>query len=504
MDPASLKLPHGRFQHFAPFDDWTEALFPYAQFAQYDASEVAAGRTSLFVSATYAGKVRPIVWNWYGVTAAPYGDNPGRAVNLKDERFVQFWLNQYIHPWLAKINKPNVAVMMDNCTFGYGRYGVIDDSGAFVGGVTWNQPYAQNQAEFLDSINGFFARVHQLDPSIKVACNTDAQEIPSEFVTSFQNIDGIEVENMEYLYQNGGDWWRQAFYNQLTNVSWIGNQGKFALLNWQVPTGNTAAALRRDYVHYLIVRGDNFFFAPQFNVPEVPPSNYSAIKSNLGLPTQPTVVTQEPGRPQGYALYSRQTANGIAYLNWSGTTKTINLPAGHSYLDSAGHATTQITLADMDGDYVYYARDNSKLSLSDLAYVSMTSGWGPVEINMSNGETAANDGHPMSIRGSKYATGLGAHTNSNIQFDLSGQGCSSLVSDIGIDDETNGRGSAVFQVWGDGKLLYDSGLVTGTTAARSLNLGITGVRSLSLVANDGGDGMAFGHVDWAGTKFVCQ
>src|SRR3982750_962166 len=49
MDTASLKPGHGRFQHFASFDDWTEALFPYAQFAQYDASEVALGKPSLFV-----------------------------------------------------------------------------------------------------------------------------------------------------------------------------------------------------------------------------------------------------------------------------------------------------------------------------------------------------------------------------------------------------------------------------------------------------------------------
>jgi len=518
MDPDSLKLPHGRFQHFAPFDDWTEALFPYAEFAQYDASEVAAGRTSLFVSATYQGKIRPVLWNWYGVTSEPYGNNPGRAVNLKDERFIQFWINQYIHPWLAKINKPNVAVLMDNCSFGYGRYGVMDDSGAFVGGVSWNQPYAQNQAEFLDSINNFFARVHEIDPSIKVACNTDAQEPPSEFSLSFQNIDGISVENMEYLYQSGGDWWREAFYNQFTNTSWIGNQGKFGLLMWQVPTGNTASALRRDYVHYLMVRGDNFFFAPQFDIAEVPPSSYSAMKSTLGLPTQAAVVTQEPGRPQGYALYSRETAHGIAYLNWSGAPKTIILPAGHTYLDSSGNPTTQITVADMDGDYVSYVQDNSATVqdnsaaanlrgttyLSDLAWTSVTNGWGPVEINRSNGEADPKDGHVISLRGTTYAVGLGAHAKSNIQYDLSGRVCTSLVSDFGIDDETSGRGSATFQVWGDGKLLYDSGVVTGKSPAKILNVGVNGVKTLSLVAIDAGDGINFDHVDWAAPKLSCQ
>ena len=375
LSADALKLMHGRFQHFADFDDWTEALFPYAQFAQYDASQVAAGQQSLFASATYQNQSRPVLWNWYGSSTPLYANSPGRAVNLKDERFIQFWVNQYIHPWLQKINKPNVAVMLDNCTFTYGLYGVDDNSGNFISGVTWDQPYAQNQADFLASINNFAIRVHQIDPSIKMVCNTDASLSPSDFLASFQNLDGIGIEDMEYFYQGGDDWWRSTFYNQYLNASWTGNAGKIGVMVWQVPNDSTtASALVRDYMHYLMVRGDNFFFAPQFGNAEVPPSLYSTMKSALGLPAAATVVTQEPGRPQGYVLYSRVTSGGIAYLNWTGAAKTITLPAGSQYLNSAGQRVTQITIPDMSGDYVLFSGSSSSIQSMTVSLTSPSNG----------------------------------------------------------------------------------------------------------------------------------
>ena len=356
MDSAILKMGHGRMQHFADFDDWTEALFPYAQFVQYNASEVAAGRPSMFVSATYQGKQRPVLWNWYGLTTAPYINNPARAVNMNDERFVQFWVTQYVRPWLQRINRPNVLVLIDNCTFRYDIYGVTDDAGTFITDVTWDQPYAQNQAEFLKSVDNFAVRVHQMDAGIKLVCNTEASSNPAEFIASFQNLDGISIESMEYYYQGSDTWWRNEFYKQYQNIAWMANAGKIGLMVWDVPyTPILSPDLRRSYMHYLMVRGENFFYAPQFGHTEVPPALYANMKNSLGPPTGPTVVTQEPGRTSGFALFERPTAGGIAYLNWSGGTKTIPLPPGRHYVNSSGQLATEITVPDKAGDYVLFA-----------------------------------------------------------------------------------------------------------------------------------------------------
>ncbi|HEY7534129.1 MAG TPA: PQQ-dependent sugar dehydrogenase, partial [Nitrospiraceae bacterium] len=51
--------------------------------------------------------------------------------------------------------------------------------------------------------------------------------------------------------------------------------------------------------------------------------------------------------------------------------------------------------------------------LSDLAYTVTANGWGPVEKDTSNGESAAGDGLPIRIGGQTFAKGLGVHALSD-------------------------------------------------------------------------------------------
>lgn len=70
-------------------------------------------------------------------------------------------------------------------------------------------------------------------------------------------------------------------------------------------------------------------------------------------------------------------------------------------------------------------------------------------------------------------------------------------SDVGIDSKVGNHSSVVFQVYGDGVKIYDSGVVTGGTSAKSINVNVTGVSKLRLVVTDGGDGIDNNHADWA-------
>ncbi|MDP9052712.1 MAG: NPCBM/NEW2 domain-containing protein [Acidobacteriota bacterium] len=139
--------------------------------------------------------------------------------------------------------------------------------------------------------------------------------------------------------------------------------------------------------------------------------------------------------------------------------------------------------------------------LSDLNWTSATTGWGPVEKDMSNGEEAAGDGKTITIRGVTYAKGLGAHAPSDIHYAVAG--CTAFSSDVGVDDEVGGLGSVVFQVWADGVKKFDSGVVTGASAKVTANIPLSGNVDLELVITDAGDGNAFDHSDWAGAKVTC-
>jgi hypothetical protein len=136
-----------------------------------------------------------------------------------------------------------------------------------------------------------------------------------------------------------------------------------------------------------------------------------------------------------------------------------------------------------------------------MTWTSATNGWGPVEKDRSNGEQAAGDGKPITLNGVVYSKGLGAHALSDITFNLPA-GCTSLQASIGVDDEVGANGSVIFRVYGDGALLDDSGVMTGSTATKTINENITGVTQLRLNIDPNGV-KGYDHADWANARVTC-
>jgi hypothetical protein len=66
-----------------------------------------------------------------------------------------------------------------------------------------------------------------------------------------------------------------------------------------------------------------------------------------------------------------------------------------------------------------------------------------------------------------------------------------------VDDEVGSRGSVVFQVYADGSKLYDSGVMTGAGATKSLKVSVAGKKELKLVVTDAANGLSYDHADWA-------
>ncbi|MEF2278509.1 NPCBM/NEW2 domain-containing protein [Deinococcus sp. YIM 134068] len=135
-------------------------------------------------------------------------------------------------------------------------------------------------------------------------------------------------------------------------------------------------------------------------------------------------------------------------------------------------------------------------SLSLENWTNATNGWGPVEINQSAGERSEGDGRTLTLAGETYAQGFGVHSASSLTFSLGGQ-CETFTADVGVDDEVGSKGSVVFQVWADGAKLYDSGVMTGVGATKSVSVDVSGKAELKLVVTDGGDGISHDHADWA-------
>lgn len=138
----------------------------------------------------------------------------------------------------------------------------------------------------------------------------------------------------------------------------------------------------------------------------------------------------------------------------------------------------------------------------DLTWEMARNGWGPPEIDRSNGERAPDDGGPIRIGASAFDHGIGAHAPSRIVVDLDGR-CSLFLADVGLDEEVGDRGSVVFEVWGDGERLAVSGIVRGPQVAVPIAADLEAIGRMTLVVTPGGDGNAFDHADWGNARLEC-
>lgn len=142
------------------------------------------------------------------------------------------------------------------------------------------------------------------------------------------------------------------------------------------------------------------------------------------------------------------------------------------------------------------------LDVSDLTPTAVTNGYGPMEKDRSNGESAAGDGHTLSLGGVKYAKGLGIHADSKVDYNLAGK-CSAFTAQVGVDDEVGANGSISFAVLADGKEVYRSGVLKGGQAGQAVSVNLQGATTLSLVANMV-DNPYSDHGDWANPKLTCK
>ncbi|HET6251484.1 MAG TPA: NPCBM/NEW2 domain-containing protein, partial [Tepidisphaeraceae bacterium] len=236
-----------------------------------------------------------------------------------------------------------------------------------------------------------------------------------------------------------------------------------------------------------------------------PPAAPSGLTANALSTTQVNLAWTNNAAPSSTFIIERATGTSTSFSQIGTTAAGVTTfsdttgAAGTSYtyevlavssagIDSAPSATASATTL---------AAGAITTNLSALNWVSATTGYATVQKNLSVG------GNPITLNGVTYASGIGTHAVSNIVYNLAGQ-YTNFLSDIGIDGEEKANGGAVdFQVIGDGKVLYDSGVLTNTSATVSINVDVTGVQSMTLVATNGVAGsIDFDHADWAGARLL--
>jgi hypothetical protein len=107
------------------------------------------------------------------------------------------------------------------------------------------------------------------------------------------------------------------------------------------------------------------------------------------------------------------------------------------------------------------------------------------------------------MNGLHFRRGLGVNASSRIDLQLGGN-WHLLRADLGIDDQCRAAGGMQFQVWGDDRLLYDSGLVKAPGVVKP-ELDVRGLRRLSLrTLGAQGDRPAQVCGNWANAALIGQ
>ncbi|MER6573296.1 NPCBM/NEW2 domain-containing protein [Streptomyces sp. NPDC001093] len=241
------------------------------------------------------------------------------------------------------------------------------------------------------------------------------------------------------------------------------------------------------------------------------PATLTSTVTDLGRTPARRVSVALTG-PDGWTVRpsSPTTATALATGRTLRTGWTVTAPAGTPtgsygltlqtrYLSPTGQGVTS-TLPLTASVVVRPPAGTSYLS--DLPWLSATSGWGPVERDTSNGESAAGDGHPITIGGAVYAKGLGVHAASDVSF-YTGRACSKVAADVGVDDEKGTRGTVTFEIWADGTKVASTGVLTNAMPAQPISADITGAQVVHLVVTDAGDGNDSDHADWADAQVSC-
>jgi hypothetical protein len=108
-------------------------------------------------------------------------------------------------------------------------------------------------------------------------------------------------------------------------------------------------------------------------------------------------------------------------------------------------------------------------------------------------------GSPLTVGGRKYRRGLGVHAPSRLTWTLDGA-YRELRGSVGVDDQVlllPHHGAVNFRIFGDEKLLWESGTLRGGENARAFTgLSLAGVKELTLEAAADAESFVADRADW--------
>ncbi|MBX3179999.1 MAG: NPCBM/NEW2 domain-containing protein [Candidatus Hydrogenedentes bacterium] len=138
----------------------------------------------------------------------------------------------------------------------------------------------------------------------------------------------------------------------------------------------------------------------------------------------------------------------------------------------------------------------------DSLLVRSSQGWGALGIDTAAAPAGGRPGSPLQLGETTFAHGIGHHAPGELVFTLPPDAYTAFAAEVGVHWQGGGKGSVIFQVFVDGALRFDSGIMTDSDPAQSVNVSLAGARELRLVSGDAGDGIACDMANWANARLL--
>ena len=135
------------------------------------------------------------------------------------------------------------------------------------------------------------------------------------------------------------------------------------------------------------------------------------------------------------------------------------------------------------------------LFLSNLEWQKASAGWTPNKDGLPRLDTDVSGG-PLRAGARIHGRGIGTHAPSELVYGLNGEYARFFALVCGAEE----NGTVVFRVLGDGKALYDSGVLHGLRGSRRVDVPVAGVHELRLVVTDAGDNYYCDMANWADAR----
>lgn len=226
-------------------------------------------------------------------------------------------------------------------------------------------------------------------------------------------------------------------------------------------------------------------------------------------------VTYNPSKPTinvkdniTLPLYSTFDAlNGVSAVTVDGDDITNNLQVLSNNVDTLKKGNYEVVyqVTDENGNMSQKVVPVSVVAgityASDLQWESATTDFKTVnkDKGVNNEGLALNNGSEDTT----YDKGISAHANSSVVYNIEGKGFSTFESFIGINQgSVINKGSVTFEILLDGQKVYESGVIKGTDDQKFVSIPLDGVKEITLVTTNAGDGNGADHSIWADAKFI--